>query len=414
MNEHMYITRNIEETIKNISYFLKNLLLIGPRGVGKSTLLKHLATDSERTYVSLDDLMVRNLALTDPALFLQRYNPPVIIDEIQYAPQLLNHIKSYIDQYGTNGNIWLTSSIRFAALSDINDIFNKRVDIVDLHGLSLNEITKTKKLGYFVPTNNNLVSRAKATIHYSLKEIYKIIWQGSMPAIYNDSDVEWRDFYASYVQTLIHQDVMRILQINDEMVFFKFLCAAAAQTGRIVNYAELAKAAEISAPTAKQWVKTLEAISIIYMLQPFNPPGSKYVVRAPKLYFCDTGLAAYLTSWNNPEALETGAMSNEFFATWVVMEIYKSYTNNGLVPPLYYLRNFNGKELDLIIYENGIAYPVAISKSTLPSKMLKTFAILTPVANDAQIKIGEGAIICFADGLIKASENISYVPAWMI
>ena len=137
-------------------------------------------------------------------------------------------------------------------------------------------------------------------------------------------------------------------------------------------------------------------------------------IRAPKLYFCDTGLAAYLTSWNNPEALETGAMSNEFFATWVVMEIYKSYTNNGLVPPLYYLRNFNGKELDLIIYENGIAYPVAISKSTLPNKMLKTFAILTPVANDAQIKIGEGAIICFADGLIKASENISYVPAWMI
>lgn len=410
----MYITRNIEETIKKISNSYKVLLLTGPRNVGKSTLLKHYLNERERTYVSLDDLMARNLALTDPALFLQRYNPPVLIDEIQYAPQLLNYIKNYVDKNDINGNVCLTSSIRFPVINDIIKIFGDRVGIVDLHGLSLNEINKTVNLGYFVPTHNNLVSRAKATTHYSLKEIYKIIWQGSMPTLYNNYAVEWQDYYASYVQTLIHQDVMRILQINDEMVFFKFLCAAAAQTGRIVNYAELAKAAEISAPTAKQWVKTLEAIGIIYMLQPFNPPGSKYVVRAPKLYFCDTGLAVYLTSWNNPEALETGAMSNEFFETWVVMEIYKSYSNNGLVPPLYYLRNFNGKELDLIIYENGIAYPVAISKSTLPNKMLKTFAILTPVANDAQIKIGEGAIICFADGLIKASENISYVPAWMI
>lgn len=410
----MYITRKIEETIKNISNSYKVVLLMGTRGLGKTTLLKHCASDIERTYVSLDDLMARNLALTDPALFLQRYNPPVLIDEIQYAPQLLNYIKNYVDHNDINGNIWLTSSIRIPVLDDVNRIFGDLVGIIDLQGLSLNEVNQTKDLGFFVPSYNSLTLRAKTTIRYSLKEIYKIIWQGCMPAIYNNSDVEWRAFYASYVQTLIHQDVMKILQINDEMVFFKFFCAAAAQTGRIVNYAELAKAAEISAPTAKQWVKTLEAIGIIYMLQPFNPPGSKYVVRAPKLYFCDTGLAAYLTSWNNPEALETGAMSNEFFATWVVMEIYKSYTNNGLVPPLYYLRNFNGKELDLIIYENGIAYPVAISKSTLPNKMLKTFAILTLVANDAQIKIGEGAIICFADGLIKASENISYVPAWMI
>lgn len=410
----MYISRNIEETIKNMSCLYKVLLLMGARGVGKTTLLKYLVNGTECNYVSLDDLMVRNLALTDPALFLQRYTPPILIDEIQYAPQLLNQIKNYIEQNSFNGCIWLTSSIALPILDDVNRTLGNQVGIIDLHGLSLNEIKQTKNLGYFMPIYNNLISRAKATTQYSLKEIYKIIWQGSMLAIYNNSDIEWQTFYASYVQTLIQQDVMRILQINDEMVFFKFLCAAATQTGRIVNYAELAKVAEISAPTAKQWVKTLEAIGIIYMLQPFNPPGAKYVVRAPKLYFCDIGLAAYLTSWNNPEALETGAMSNEFFATWVVMEIYKSYTNSGLVPPLYYLRNFNGKELDLIIYENGIAYPVAISKSTLPNKMLKTFAILTPVANDAQIKIGEGAIICFADGLIQASENITYVPAWMI
>ena len=410
----MYINRSAENLILKLANKYKILLVTGVRGVGKTAILKHISKRVVETYVTLDDLMVRNLALTDPALFLQRYNPPILIDEIQYAPQLLNYIKNYVDHNDINGNIWLTSSIRFPVLDDVNRIFGDLAGVIDLQGLSLNEVNQTKDLGFFVPSYNNLTLRAKTTTHFSLKEIYKIIWQGSMPALYNNYAVEWQDYYASYVQTLIQQDVMKILQINDEMVFFKFLCAAAAQTGRIVNYAELAKAAEISAPTAKQWVKTLESIGIIYMLQPFNPPSSKYVVRAPKLYFCDTGLAAYLTSWNNPEALETGAMSNEFFATWVVMEIYKSYSNNGLVPPLYYLRNFNGKELDLIIYENGIAYPVAISKSTLPNKMLKTFAILTPVANDAQIKIGEGAIICFADGLIKASENISYVPTWMI
>lgn len=410
----MYIIRNIEKTIKSILHSYKVLLFIGPRGVGKSTLLKHLASDTEYTYVSIEDLMARNLAITDPALFLQRYNLPVLIDEIQYAPQLLKYIKSYVDQYDKNGSIWLTSSICLPVVNDVNNIFDNQAGIIDLNGLSLNEINQTENLGYFVPTYDKLSMRFKMAAHYSLKEIYKIIWQGSMPAMYNNVDIEWQSYYASYVQNLIQQDVMKLLQINDEMVFFKFLCAAAAQTGRIVNYAELAKAAEISAPTAKQWVKTLEAISIIYMLQPFNPPGSKYVVRAPKLYFCDTGLAAYLTSWNNPEALETGAMSNEFFVTWVVMEIYKTYANNGLVPPLYYLRNFNGKELDLIIYENGIAYPVAIKKSSLPNKIIKTFAILDPVAKDAKINIGEGAIICFADEVTPASENISYVPAWMI
>ena len=406
--------RNIENTIKNIIHSYKVLLLTGPRGIGKSTLLKHLANVKKYTYVSLDDLMIRNLALTDPTLFLQRYSPPVLIDDIQYAPKLLSNIKSFLDKQDINGSIWLTSSIRFPVLDDVNRIFDDQVGIIDLQGLSLNEINQTENLGYFIPTYDNLSARSKIAIPYSLKEIYKIIWQGGMPTMYNNSDIDWQSYYASYVQNLIMQDVMKLLQINDEMVFFKFLCAAAAQTGHIVNYAELAKAAEISAPTAKQWVNILEAIGIIYMLQPFNPPGAKYVVRAPKLYFCDTGLAAYLTSWNNPDALEIGAMSNEFFATWVVMEIYKSYANNGLVPPLYYLRNFNGKELDLIIFEKGVAYPVAIRKSALPNKVVKTFAILTPVANDAKINIGEGAIICFADEVTLASENISYVPAWMI
>lgn len=410
----MYITRNVEKTINKISDKFKVLLVTGPREVGKTTILKHLMNSSNRAYVTLDDLMVRNLAITDPALFLQKYTPPILIDEIQYAPQLLNYIKMYVDTQDMNGTIWLTSSVILPFIANVTESLGDRVGVLTLYGLELSEISNTIKSGCFLPKFEYLLSQSKAANRYSLKEIYKLIWQGSMPSIYNDSCNGWQSYYASYVQNLLQYDVMKQLQVNDEMIFFTFLRAAAGQTGRIVNYAELAKAAEISAPTAKQWVKILEDIGIIYMLQPFMPPGSKYVVKAPKLYFCDTGLAAYLTSWNNADALESGAMSEEFLSTWVVMEIYKSYSNKGKIPPIYYLRNFNGKEINLIIYVDGIAYPIMIKKGSCPNKIIKTFAILDPVAKDAKLTIGEGGIICFSDEVLPAAENINYIPVWMV
>ena len=410
----MYINRNIENVIVENSNKYKILLVTGPRNVGKTTLLKYLSNNYIRNYVSLEDLAIRSLALTDPALFLQKYTPPILIDEIQYAPQLLNYIKMYVDAQDNNGTIWLTSSVTLSSIKDITESLGDRVSVLTLYGLDLSEIANTTGCGCFLPKFERLLSRSKAANRYSLKEIYKLIWQGSMPSIYNDSCNEWQSYYASYVQDLLQYDVMKQLQVNDEMIFFTFLRAAAGQTGRIVNYAELAKAAEISAPTAKQWVKILEDIGIIYMLQPFMPPGSKYVVKAPKLYFCDTGLAAYLTSWNNADALESGAMSEEFLSTWVVMEIYKSYSNKGKIPPIYYLRNFNGKEINLVIYEDGTAYPLMIKKGSSPNKIIKTFAILDPVAKDAKLTVGEGGIICFSDEVLPAAENINYIPVWMV
>lgn len=410
----MYITRNIEQTINRISGQFKVLLLTGARQVGKTTLLKHLAQGSGRTYVTLDDLAVRSLAIADPALFLQRYTPPLLIDEIQYAPQLLSYIKMYADNGAKNGDIWLTGSQRLPLMQGVTESLAGRVGIIDLQGLSANEINCTDNTDPFLPEVGLLFNRMNNAKKQSLKEIYKLIWRGSMPAMYNGGEQDWQSYYASYVQTFLQRDVMKLLQINDEMVFFRFLCAAAGQTGKMINYAELAKAAEISAPTAKQWIKTLEAAGIIYLLQPFMPPGAKYIVKAPKLYFFDTGLAAYLTRWLNADALEAGAASGEFFETWVVTEIYKSYANKGIVPPLYYLRNFNGKEIELIIYENGTAYPVAIKKSAYPQKAVKTFALLEPVSADANIKIGEGGIICFADDLLPAAQELWYIPAWLL
>ena len=410
----MYITRNIEETINIISSQFKVLLLTGARQVGKTTLLKHLAQGSGRTYVTLDDLAVRSLALSDPALFLQRYTPPLLIDEIQYAPQLLSYIKIYADTKAQNGDIWLTGSQRLPLMQGVTESLAGRVGIIDLQGLSANEINGTDNTDPFLPEVGALFNRMNHAKKQSLKEIYKLIWQGSMPAMYNGGEQDWQSYYASYVQTFLQRDVMKLLQINDEMVFFRFLCAAAGQTGKMINYAELAKAAEISAPTAKQWIKTLEAAGIIYLLQPFMPPGAKYIVKAPKLYFFDTGFAAYLTRWLNADALEAGAASGEFFETWVVTEIYKSYANKGIVPPLYYLRNFNGKEIELIIWQNGTAYPIAIKKSAYPSKAVKTFAILEPVSADAKINIGAGGIVCLIDDLLPASDNLYYIPAWVL
>lgn len=410
----MYITRNIEQTINRISNQFKVLLLTGARQVGKTTLLKHLAQDSRRAYVTLDDLAVRSLALSDPALFLQRYTPPLLIDEIQYAPQLLSYIKMYADNGAKNGDIWLTGSQRLPLMQGVTESLAGRVGIIDLQGLSANEINGTDKTDPFLPEVELLFNRMNNAKKQSLKEIYKLIWQGSMPAMYNGGEQDWQSYYASYVQTFLQRDVMKLLQINDEIVFFRFLCAAAGQTGKMINYAELAKAAEISAPTAKQWIKTLEAAGIIYLLQPFMPPGAKYIVKAPKLYFFDTGLAAYLTRWLNADALEAGAASSEFFETWVVTEIYKSYANKGIVPPLYYLRNFNGKEIELIIWQNGTAYPVAIKKSAYPNKAVKIFAILEPVSADAKIQIGAGGIVCLIDDLLPASDSLYYIPAWVL
>jgi predicted AAA+ superfamily ATPase len=410
----MYITRNIEQTINRISNQFKVLLLTGARQVGKTTLLKHLAQSSGRTYVTLDDLAVRSLALSDPALFLQRYTPPLLIDEIQYAPQLLSYIKMYADNGAQNGDIWLTGSQRLPLMQGVTESLAGRVGIIDLQGLSANEINGTDNTEPFLPEAGVLFNRMNHDKKQSLKEIYQLIWQGSMPAMYNGSEQDWQSYYASYVQTFLQRDVMKLLQINDEMVFFRFLCAAAGQTGKMINYAELAKAAEISATTAKQWIKTLEAAGIIYLLQPFMPPGAKYIVKAPKLYFFDTGLAAYLTRWLNADALEAGAASSEFFETWVVTEIYKSYSNKGIVPPLYYLRNFNGKEIELIIWQNGTAYPIAVKKSAYPSKAVKTFAILEPVSADAKINIGAGGIVCLIDDLLPASDSLYYIPAWVL
>ena len=409
----MYIKRHLETTIEKLSSCFKVLLVTGPRQVGKTTLLRKLA-DSGRTYVTMDDINVRSLAMTEPALFLQRYKPPLLIDEIQMAPKLLPYIKMYVDEQGRNGDFWLTGSQAFELMNGVSESLAGRIAVVNLLGLSYGELL-ARPAATFVSETEFLLKRAQDSLLLPMSDLFERIWQGSMPALNNASEQDWNCYYSSYVQTFLQRDVKELAQVNDELQFYRFLCAAASYTGSMINYAALAKEAEITAPTAKQWLKVLAAAGLVYLLEPFMHPNLKYGVKAPKVYFTDTGLAAYLLRWSSAATLEAGAMASNFFETWVVNEIYKSFINCGQVPPLSYFRDFNTKEIELLIETDGCVYPLAIRKSAQPAREIKKFEILKPVTKgERPMIIGNGGVICLASDLLPVDAKNWYIPVGLL
>ena len=404
----VYIPRAMEKAVREINSSFPVLLVTGPRQVGKTTMLKKLST-KQRRYVTLDDPLLRELAVSDPALFLQRFEPPVIIDEIQYAPQLLPHIKMYVDEYKRNGDFWLTGSQMFHLMHNASESLAGRVGIISLLGLSNSEIMGQVSVP-FTTKPTDLLARANNTKPQKLTELFAKIFRGSMPALYA-SDINTDIFFSSYVQTYLQRDVKDLTQVGDELSFLRFLSAVAARTGQTVNYADLAKDIGISSPTAKQWLSILVSSGIVYLLEPYYNNVLKRSIKAPKLYFLDTGLCAYLTKWTTPEALEAGAMSGAFFETWVVSEIIKSYYNAGKRPPLYYYRDKDKKEIDLVIYENNTLYPIEIQKSSNPGKdAIKHFNVLAKTG----LPVGAGGVICLSSQLLPLDKQNWYVPAWLI
>lgn len=419
----MYIKRTIEQTVLNINNTYPVLLITGPRQVGKTTLLKRLA-DKNRKYVTLDDPNARDLAVREPALFLQRYAPPVIIDEIQYAPQLLPYIKMYVDENKNCGDYWLTGSQMFHVMKGVSESLAGRVGIINLLGLSNSEISKTS-FSSFTTSPDDLMARVPIAEPMDLMTVYNMIFKGSMPRLYEVDGINIEEYYASYIQTYIQRDIKDLTQVADELNFYRFLCIVAARTGSMVNYDALAKEVEVSAPTAKQWLSLLVSSGIVVLIEPYHNNALKRVVKSPRMYFLDTGLAAYLTKWNSAEALESGAMAGAFFETWVISEIYKSYLNAGKRPPLFYYRDSNTKEIDLIIFQNNTLYPIEIKKSSRPSGATKNFAVLSPVTKEPptssfdgltsfKMEIGTGAVICLANDLLPIDDKNWLVPAWLI
>lgn len=357
---------------------------------------------------------MRSMANEEPVLFLQRYAPPVLIDNIQYAPKLVPVIKDYALKHGKPGDFWLIAPKEDAeTITAIMQELGDKFTCLELCGLSSAELDGRESTP-FIPAMQLLASRMQNPVPHSVVEIYERIWRGSKPAMYNEG-ADWQAFYAKLVQDILQRDIRKFTQLNDEMKFYRFLCAAASQTAKLLNYAVMAKETGISIPTAKQWLGILEKMGLVYLLQPAAFSGVKYVVKTPKLYFTDTGLAAYLLRWNTVDALELGAMSAEFFETWVIGEVYKSFANSAQKAPLYYYRNFNGKEVELLILHNGVLYPCVISKSAQVQKMYKRFNIIEAAFGGCtEVKTSGGSVICLVPEFGIDKNNIMYIPAWMI
>lgn len=387
-----YIKRLVENVIKKQEKMFKTILVTGARQVGKTTMLKNIKPNIN--YITLDDMILNQSAIEDPELFLKANKPTIIIDEIQYAPNLLRYI------------YYLTVSQQFNLMKDISESLAGRVGILNLLGLSLREIKEIDFNEPFIPTEEYLNKRKKYEKEISYNEIWNIIHKGSMPALYQEeSDIDM--FYAMYVSTYIERDVRSLTQVGDTISFLKFMTALASRIGQLLNLNSIANEVGITIPTAQRWLSILVASNIVYVLEPYYNNIMKRAVKIPKVYFLDTGLAVYLTKWKTSEVLEAGTMSGNFFENYVIVEIIKSYYNSGeLRPPVYFYRDKEKREIDLIIEQNGKLYPIEIKKTANPSKdMIENFKVLETVK-----EVGEGAIICMYDKIISLDEKNKVIP----
>ena len=363
-----YIKRSLERKFLRMNDFFKAILVTGARQVGKTTMLRQLAAGEERTYVTMDNAMARMLAKTDPVLFFQTYKPPMIIDEIQKAPELFEQIKIICDNSEERGLFWLTGSQQYSMMGSVRETLAGRIGILNMYSLSKNEIDGIEfadELDFSLPALLKRQSEAKKN---DIMDVFEHIWRGGMPDVLQADEELRQEYFNSYIETYLMRDVTESGGITDTVRFRKFLNACAALIAEQVNYKTLAEAAEISQPTAKEWLRILEGLGIIYLLQPYANNELKRLTKKPKLYFLDTGLCAYLSMWLTRDALLHGAASGHYYENYVVMELLKNYAYASTKANLYYYRDSNAKEIDLIVEKNNELHPLEIKKSANPDR----------------------------------------------
>lgn len=407
-----YINRHLEDKVLSLSESYSAILITGPRQSGKTTMLKMLAEKENigREYVTLDDLSVREMAKNDPAMFLQFHKPPVLIDEVQYAPELFTYIKIHIDKNHNPGDFWMTGSQIFRLMRGVQESLAGRVALLRMSPLSQREIDGRPA----VPFSTNfdmLVAESKKIKPITAPEVYKRLWKGSLPGIVSGLFPDREIYYSSYISTYIERDVRELSGNIDALKFNRFITAMAARSAQALNFSAVAEDADIDIQTAKAWTNILETLGIIFLLHPYSNNVLKRTIKTPKVYFYDTGLVCYLTKWLSPEIAENGAMNGALLENYTVSEIVKSYQSVGMEPYLYYYRDRDAKEIDVIIEGNGKLCPIEIKKTALPDKrIVKAFGVI----DKAPLKIGTGAVLCMAEQLGAFDKNNLIIPIWMI
>lgn len=409
----MYITRHMEKPVMELNEQYPVLLLTGPRQVGKTTMLEHLieVEGKGRKKVSLDDLTLRELAKTDPKMFFQLYQPPLLIDEVQYAPELFPYIKIMVDERHQPGDFWLTGSQLFKMMEGVQESLAGRVALLHLSPLSQSEIMKRPPEQPFSLELSLLSERQNGRQMLNTPEVFQRIHQGGMPALVTGTYSNASIFYSSYIDTYMERDVRRLSNDIDSLKFLRFLRSVAARTSQQVNYKGIADDAEIDQTTAKNWLHVLEALGIIFLLEPYSNNVLKRTVSTPKLYFYDSGIVCYLTRWSSPETAMEGAMSGALLENYTVAEIIKTYQNAGQEPFLYYYRDKDAREIDLILERDGKLFPIEIKKmASPPKKLTKVFDLI----DKSPLQRGTGAILCMADQLGAFDQNNLIVPISLI
>lgn len=408
-----YIKRSMEDVFLRLNKEYSAILVTGPRQVGKTTMLQKLMAEDGRSreYISLDDINERQLAKSDPAMFFQLHRPPVFIDEVQYAPELFPYIKIQIDKNRNPGDFWLTGSQLFKLMDGVRESLAGRVALLHLSPFSQQEAYQTCRA---TPFTVDLLALSKKQDHIfavTVIEIFKRVFEGGMPALISGRYSDWAHYYSDYISTYLERDVKEISGTIDSLKFFRFITAAAARAGQILNYKSIADDCDISQVTAKNWMSILEKLGIVFYLHSYSNNVLKRTIKTPKLYFYDTGLVCYLTKWSSAQTAMSGAMSGALFENYTVSEIKKSYQNTGKEPYLYYYRDKDMKEIDLLIESDGKLYPIEIKKTAMPDKKLtRVFRVI----DKSPLQLGTGAVLCMADKLGAFDKNNLIVPIWLI
>lgn len=403
----MYIKRHMESAVSKIEKMFGSVLITGSRQVGKTTLLKKVKPDI--TYITLDDPIMLQSAIEESGTFFKATPPPVIVDEIQYAPNLFPYIKMIIDTEGKKGLFFLSGSQQFRMMKNVSESLAGRIGILSLMGLSLREIHDVDFNQPFIPTSEYFESRKNSVKQLGYKEVWETIHRGSMPAMYAGDEMDWQMFYGAYTKAYLERDVRELTQVGDEVKFLKFMTAIAGCSGQLLNRASVARDVGISQPTVERWLSILRASNLVYLLQPYFNNVTKRAIKTPKVYFLDTGLAAYLTRWNTPDVMQNGAMAGAFFETFVVAEIIKSYANAGILePPLYFYRDKEQNEIDLLIHQDATLYPIEIKKYADPKRSdIAAFDLLDKIAD---VKRGQGGVVCMYDKLVPLKNDDLIIP----